>query len=411
MTKIEITTIGHQGDGIGYIDDKPVYVPYSVTGDVLDIEIDNNRGAINEIITPSNVRQKPICQYFTICGGCSLQHVKDAEVLEFKASLIEEEFKNNGIKAPNEIKVNAAYESGRRRAKFNAKRDKDGLVFGFMAQRSNDLINIEACPILAASLSNAIADMRELCRTLLKPNDSMALNVTLCDNGLDIDVEGLKPIGKWSRQELEALAIAANKAKLLRLTINGESAFMLGKPFVKIEEIPVELPPNSFLQATKTCENMIGDTMMKWAKGAKRAIDLFSGVGTFSLRLKKIADVNAYELSIPAIEALNKASKAAAGGHALTGIVRDLFRVPVSPLEVKNIDLAVLDPARAGANAQVQKLIKTKIKRVIYISCEPKSFAADAKILIDGGYKFKKLEAFDQFRFAPHVELIGLFEK
>lgn len=403
MNIVKIEQFGSQGDGIANLDGQNIYVPYTIEGEKVSAIINNNRGQLIEIIEKSPSRVTPICEYYTQCGGCTLQHMNEEKAAEFKTKLIEEAISITPSEFTN------AYESGRRRVKFNIEKQKNDIILGFMAAKSHDIIDIENCPIVCQELQNFIPRLRELCRTLLKPDEKVTANLTACDNGIDIDIAGIKPLNKKSRGELESLAIAAQKSGLTRLTLNGELAFQTITPVVKFANIPVEVPPNCFLQATKTCEDAITSQLLAWAKGSKRIIDLFSGVGTFSLPLKQIGEVRAYELNTPSVVALNKAAKAAAGGHKLEAFTRDLFRLPVSPLELKNVDLAVLDPARAGANYQVKQLVKSKINKIIYISCEPASFAEDLKVLVEGGFKLKELKAFDQFRYSTHVEIMGLF--
>lgn len=418
---VEILKIGHEGDGIAEIKGEAVYVPFTLAGEKVRIERNGNKGALLEIIEAAPNRVEPICKYFTKCGGCKFQHMPQALIREWKSEKIENAFKANGINPPTFARegvthdggvssVTNAFAGGRRRAKFNAKRDGQ-LQFGFMEASSNEIVEIESCPILAPSLSASIPKIRELVRKLTQGKENIGVQVTLSDTGLDIDLSGFKAIGKFNRGELENLARACQTAQIARLTINGEEAFMNNAPILKLGNAIVNLPANAFLQATKDCETQISDTIMVWLGKAKRAIDLFSGVGTFSFRLKEKCETTAYEMNQEAIFALNCAAKSLAGGHTLKGFSRDLFRVPVSPLEMKNIDVIVLDPARAGAEAQCKQIVRAKVAKVIYVSCEPTSFARDAKILIDGGYRFKKYSAFDQFQFSTHVELVGLFER
>ncbi len=420
---VEILKIGHEGDGIAEINGEAVYVPFTLAGEKVRIERNGNKGALLEIIEAAPERVTPICQYFTKCGGCKFQHMPQEAINDWKSEKIANALGANGINPPpftgegdrvkhggGSASVTPAFAGGRRRAKFNAKRAGQ-LQFGFMAAASNEIVEIDACPILAPTLSASIPKVRELVRSLTQGNENIGVQVTATDTGLDIDLSGFKAISKFNRGELENLARACQAAEIARLTINGEEAFMNNAPILRMGKAIVNLPANAFLQATADCETKLGDTIMEWLGKAKRAIDLFSGIGTFSFRLKEKCETTSYEMNQEAIFALNNAAKALAGGHTLKGFSRDLFRVPVSPLEMKNIDVIVLDPARAGAEAQVKQIVRAKVGKVIYASCEPTSFARDAKILIEGGYKFKNLRAFDQFQFSTHVELVALFEK
>lgn len=421
---VEILKIGHEGDGIAEIDGEAVYIPFTLAGEKVRIERNGNKGTLLELIEAEAERVAPICPHFTKCGGCKFQHMPQDLIAEWKSEKISSALKSHSINPPQRlagegghtqnggggILVTPAFIGGRRRAKFNAKRAGQ-LQFGFMAAASNEIIEIDACPILSPALSASIPKLRELVRSLTQGNENIGVQVTLSDTGLDIDLSGFKAISKFNRGELENLARACQAAEIARLTINGEEAFMNNAPILRMGNAIVNLPANAFLQATSDCENKLGDTIMEWLNKAKRAIDLFSGIGTFSFRLKEKCETTSYEMNQEAIFALNSSAKALAGGHTLKGFSRDLFRVPVSPLEMKNIDVIVLDPARAGAEAQVKQIVRGKVAKIIYVSCEPTSFARDARILIDGGYKLKQLRGFDQFQFSTHVEVVGLFEK
>lgn len=410
MTVLQISHLGSQGEGVALVDDNPIYIPYTLAGEKVAAEIVKNRGKLVEILIESPNRIAPECQYYGVCGGCNLQHQKESETLNFKQTLIDGAV--NRAEIANEktqiVKTIAAYGNGRRRAKFSAKRDGNKIILGFMGAKSHDLIDIDDCPILSPNLREFMPRLRELCRTLIVGREELAVSVCDSLSGIDVDIHGLKPIEKWARADLEKLARAADNAKIARLTLETHNAFMQTPPIVKIGGALVEIPANSFLQASQECENLMGDLVLKWAKGSKRFVDLFCGIGTFALRLKSLGEVKAYEVHRPSVAALNKAAKTLAGGHTLTAFSRDLFNVPVAPLELKGIDCVVLDPPRAGAEVQVKQLAKAKIPKIIYVSCDPISFARDTKLLIDVGYKLKEVHGFDQFRFSPHVELAAL---
>ncbi len=416
MARLEISHLGNQGEGVALGDDGPIYVPYTLAGETIDAEIIKNRGKLIDVITKSSDRTTPECQYYGVCGGCNLQHQSDAKTLEFKQNLILSALERAELSAESGLKSNiaptiAAYGNGRRRAKFSAKREGAKIILGFMGAKSHDLIDIDDCLILTPNLRAFIPRLRELCRTLIVGREEVAINITDSLTGIDVDIHGLKPIEKWHRPDLEKLARAASLANIARLTLDTHNAYMQTPPIVKIGGANVEIPPASFLQASQECEDLMGDLVVKWAKGSKRFVDLFCGIGTFALRLKALGEVKAYEVHTPSVFALNRAAKTLAGGHTLTAFSRDLFNVPVAPLELKGIDCVVLDPPRAGAEAQIKQLAKTKIPKIIYVSCDPISFARDTKLLIASGYRLKEVHGFDQFHYSPHVELAALLVK
>lgn len=416
MEFLEIEKMGSQGEGVALLNDELIYVPFTLVGEKISAEVTKNRARIIENISTSKERIAPICKHYTICGGCNLQHWQAQKVLEFKSDLISSAL-NRAQEAilqsakPPIVTVTPAYGAGRRRAKFTAKRQDGRIIFGFMGAKSNELVEIEDCPILTPDLRAKIPALKELCRTLIVGREELTLNITDCLSGIDVDIHGLKPIEKWARMDLERLARAASTAGIARLTLDTHDCYVLRLPVVKMGGAIVELPPSAFLQASEECETILGDLVTKWAKGSKRFVDLFCGIGTFALRLKALGEVKAYEVHGPSVFALNKAAKTLAGGHSLSAFSRDLFNVPVAPLEFKGVDCVVIDPPRAGAQAQVKQLVKAKIAKIIYISCDPISFARDAKLLVDGGYKLREIHGFDQFEHSAHVELAARFER
>jgi 23S rRNA (uracil1939-C5)-methyltransferase len=173
----------------------------------------------------------------------------------------------------------------------------------------------------------------------------------------------------------------------------------------------VELPPASFLQATEAAESTLGDLVVAGLAGSKEIADLFCGIGPFALRLAEGARVYAADSDKAAIAALVRAHHRARGLKAITAVRRDLFREDLTALELERFDGLVFDPPRAGAEAQAKQIARSKIKTVVAVSCEPKTFARDAKILIDGGYRLERVTPVDQFAFSTHVELVGLFRR
>lgn len=410
ITELTMQNMASLGEAIETSGENPIYVRFALPNEKVKVEVAAGRGNLLEVIAPSPDRIAPICPHFAVCGGCALQHWAEPKVLEWKADLITRALSRAEIAIPKaSVSVNAAWGSGRRRAKFTARRENGQVLLGFMGQKSNSLVDIQACAILTPNLQTALPKLRDLAKALIAEAHELTLNITDSASGLDVDIVGLKQIEKYGRQELEKLARVSETAGLARLTLAGHNAFVQAAPYVIIGDVLVDIPANSFLQASENCEGQLAEMVTKWAKGKKRIADLFCGIGTFALRLKKTAEVTAYEMHQESVFALNVAAKKAAGGHTLKAFSRDLFRVPVAPLELKNIDMVVLNPARQGAEAQCKQLVRAKTNEIAYISCDPTSFARDAKILIDGGFELKEIHGFDQFRFSPHVELAARF--
>ena len=339
----------------------------------------------------------PFCPYFGTCGGCTLQHYGPASYDALKRGLVDDALRTHKVAASLEPTI-AAHGDGRRRATLHAR----GQEVGYMAARSHDLIDITACPILVPSLQErAPALTRPIAATV--GNCDVAFTAT--DTGLDVAVRTDRRI------KPEKLTILAQRSNLARLSLNGEIVLQARPPVVRMGKASVEIPIGSFLQATAMAEASLAALVIEGVGKAKSVADLFCGMGPFTLRLAEKAKVFAADSDKAALAALEKALRFTQGLKPVTMKARDLFREPMVPVELKDMDAVVFDPPRAGAEAQARELAKSKVPVVVGVSCEPKTFARDAAILIAGGYRLEKLTPVDQFAWSTHIELVGVFRR
>lgn len=405
--RVVIDHIGHQGDGVVRGEGTPVFVPYTLPGETVEIERSNERAVLRAVITPSAERIEPICPHFGICGGCALQHWQEAGYRAWKRELVVAALKQAGVTAEVAALVDAHGE-GRRRAVLHARRGGGtGLTVGFAGRRSHAIVPIERCPVLAKPLARVFEIGRRVAEILAPKEKPLDLHFTATEGGLDLDVRGSGPL---NAKMISALARIAAEEKLARLTRHGEVVAQLAEPVLRIGTARVLLPAGSFLQATAAGEAALAAAVQEAVGGAKNIADLFSGVGTFALRLAGKAKVFAADGDKNAIAALLRAAKTP-GLKPVDAIVRDLFRRPLVDAELKKFDAVVLDPPRQGAEAQARELARSKVPLVVYVSCGPATFARDAKILCTAGYRITRVTPVDQFRYSAHVELVGVFAR
>jgi 23S rRNA (uracil1939-C5)-methyltransferase len=405
---LTIDHIGGRGDGVSRDDERAVHVPYTLPGEVVEVVQRGDKARLVSVITPSSQRISPICQHFSVCGGCSLQHWDEAAMLAWKGDLVTRALGRKGI----DIEVGpaiVAWGTGRRRTSFHGKTGPNGFEFGFAEAKSHKIEHINTCPVLTTGLQAAIPKLRALAEGLALKGETVDLAVTETPTGLDVDVRNAGKVERFERRGLERLGHLADAAGIARLTLHGHTAISRVSPRVKMGEAIVALPAGAFLQATRAGEDALVDKVLTWTNGAKHVADLFAGIGTFALRLKENAQVTAIESDIAAVAAMKQAADARAGGKTLTAIARDLYRAPFTPHEMKGIDAIVFDPPRAGAEAQARQIARSKVNLAVAISCDPATFARDAAILIEGGFILKEIVAFDQFRFTSHVEIAAKF--
>ena len=409
--QLTIARIGHRGDGIADTNAGPVYMPYALPGEVVTvdrIEGHPDRRHLIRIDTPSHERATPICKHFGICGGCAMQHWSLAEYHLWKRGLVAEALAHANLIAPVDTLIDA-HGQGRRRAVLHARRGSgDQLEVGFAAPRAHHIVAIDHCPVLSKGLDGAIEAAWAVAE-ILKPTDKpLDIQVTATDSGIDMDVRGSGPL---TSKHTGVLAALVAKHRLARLTRHGELVAQGSSPTLKVGKAHVTLPPGAFLQATVEGEAALAKLVIAHVGKAKRVADLFAGIGTFALRLAENAGVTAVDTEAPAIKALERAASTTAGLKRVEGQARDLFRRPLMANELKAFDAVVFDPPRQGAEAQVRELAKSKVPVVVAVSCDATTFARDARILVDGGYKITSVTPVDQFRYSHHVELVAKFEK
>jgi 23S rRNA (uracil1939-C5)-methyltransferase len=409
--RLRITRLGRLGEGIAETPAGPLHVPYTLPGETVDVEDwpghpDRRRPLKVEVA--SSERIVPVCPHFGVCGGCALQHWDTVQYRAWKRAQVVEALAQVGLDAPVNDLIDAHGE-GRRRAVFHARRGAhDVLAVGFAALRAHDVVAIDRCPILAPALDGALAAGWAIAEALAGERKPLDIQATASDAGLDVDVRGSGPL---SAARTGALARVADTHRLARLTRHGEVVAQRAQPTVMMGRARLPLPPGAFLQATAAGEAALARLVTENSEGAKTVADLFAGVGPFALRLAERARVTAVDNDKDATAALQRAVATTQGLKPIEALARDLFRRPLVPAELKRYDCVVFDPPRQGAQAQARELAASAVPTVIAVSCNAATFARDARILGDGGYRLTRVTPVDQFRYSAHVELVAKFER
>ena len=407
--RLLIDHIGHLGDGVADATGEPVFVPYALPGEVVEVEPvagHPDRRHLLRVETPSAERIAPVCPHFTICGGCATQHWRLDRYRDWKRDTLVRALEHAGISPPVGDLIDAHGE-GRRRATFHARGPgHDILAVGFMAARQHRIVAIDRCPVLASSMDGAIKAAWAIAEALGSAKKPLDIQITATDTGLDVDVRGSGPL---SSRPTAMLARVADTHKLARLTRHGEFVTQRTAPTLRIGKAQVALPAGVFLQATAAGEAALARLVFDYVGDAKSVVDLFCGVGPFALRLAERARVRAADSDAPAVAALRQAAANTSGLKPVETEARDLFRQPFLPEEFKRVDAVVFDPPRQGAEAQARALAASKVPVVVAVSCNAATFARDARILVDGGYRLEAVTPVDQFRYSPHVEIVARF--
>lgn len=405
MMQWQVERLGRRGDGVLRNDaGEQALAALVLPGEVVTGTPENGRITAPRIVTPSPDRVTPPCPHYSICGGCSLMHASDPFLRDWKAGQVRQALRAQGLQV-EVTGVNTSPPQSRRRAVLSGKRRKKGASLGFHSRASSVITDLTECMVLRPAIVSALPLLREIVTAGASRQAELDLTVTETAAGLDVAVKGGKPM---DNALLQALAGLAQKGDLARLDWDGE-AITRRPPTIAMGRAQVVPPPGGFLQATRQGEAALLAVVRDIVGDAAQILDLFAGCGTFTLPLSERAEVHAVEgLAAPLI-ALDSAWSRATGLRRVTTETRDLAQNPLQPSELEGYHAIVIDPPRTGAAAQALELAKAKVKRLAWVSCDPVSFARDARILADGGYTISRIYVVDQFRWSPHVETVAEF--
>lgn len=410
---LTIARMGHQGDGIAETPNGLVFVPGALPGEVISAEVKDGRAEQFDLLEPSPDRRPIHSETYAECGVAPMQHWADEPYLAWKREVIIQTLAREGIETEVEATV-AVPQASRRRLALHARSGPGGRVLlGFKARRSWRLVELTDCPVSDPALIAALPGLAKVAAPFLgHPKSAPTLHVTLTDTGLDVDVTGVEKKSGGLTADVRARAIAAaHEADLARLSLDGDTLVMARQPRITFGRATVPLPPAAFLQAAPAAEAAMVSRAVEAVRGAKKVADLFCGAGTFTFPLAEVAGVIAADSSAASIAALKAGVSTAQGLKTIEAQARDLFRRPLSPYDLKGCEAIVIDPPRAGALEQTQQLPGTKASLVVGVSCNPQTFARDARILIDAGFRLEKVTPIDQFLWSTHVELVGVFRR
>ena len=403
--KLTIERLGHLGDGVAQGPNGPIFVSGVLPGEVVEGELSGDRLTQVRIVTPTATRVKPPCAHAKSCGGCLMQHANDNFVADWKIGIVRGALDGQGLESDIRGIVTSPPKS-RRRATFAARRTKSGALIGFHARGSDVIIPIPNCQLLHSDLMAAIPGIEALVKIGGSRTQELSFTVTRSDAGSDVVADGGKPLDAALRMEL---ARAVETFGFARLKWGDEVVALRANPIQQIGPARVVPPPGAFLQATDHGQERLVALVKEALGPQKKIVDLFAGCGTFALPLAEGAEIHAVEGDAEMMSALDKAARQTPGLKKVSVETRDLFRRPLELDEFKHVTGVVIDPPRAGAEAQIIPLSASRVPVIAMVSCNPATFARDAKSLIEGGYHLEWVSVVDQFRWSSHVELVGCF--
>lgn len=402
---VEITGLGAEGDGVATnAAGAPIFIPQALPGERWRVE----EGYAPEPVELLADRRRPPDPNDEPCGGCVARHMPLAMYQEWKREFLVRALRQQNISADIQPLITVS-EHTRRRATFNTRRIRGEMRIGYHGRRSHDLVAAEDCPVLDKRIVELLPALAQLASVVAGQEEETRLAITLTDTGADVDLEG-------NERSLSAAARAkigkiTGAARMARVSVGGVPVIERQAPVLHFAGKAVTPPPGAFLQAVPEAEQAMIDLVTSALGKAKQVGDLFCGLGTLTLPIAQKARVTAFDADRDAIAALNEAQRKNQGLKPFTAKPRDLFRDALSPMEMKDLDAVVLDPPRAGAKAQCERLAQSKVKRVVMVSCNPATLARDLRILIDGGYRLDAITPIDQFLYSPHLEAVAVLTR
>jgi len=399
-------------------------VAYTAPGDQITARVSGREGLLVDVIEPGPSRDKPVCGLYSDCGGCALQHLTPEFQRDWKGQRVRDALISEGVAVPDITPSPVFPANSRRRATLSVARISDGSVIGFKARKTHTIVPMTECHILLPELFEAITSLPPLLALFPTSWRTFSIRLTACDNGFDLDILGDNRVNSATVLAVEDFDVGAMERlgsmmaarSICRFSVAGNPVMFSEPPVVQFDGLAVNLPPGGFLQASRQGQSALLDTVKDalnvfGVKPGAMIADLFSGCGAFALPLARRYKVFAADSDAAGIDALNTAANSTSGLKPLEAQTRDLYQAPMMADELNRFEIVILDPPRAGAPAQVKALNASTVERIISVSCNPQSFARDARILGKGGFRLMRLTLVDQFIFSPHVELVGVFDR
>ncbi len=432
QVELVVEGLGARGDGFATLDGRPVFVPFTVPGDRVRARLTGERGGgykaeILELLDEGAGRVEPPCPHFGTCGGCALQHLSDAAYGEWKQGLVSQALAQRGLHDVAVAPLVRVAPGTRRRATLAAMgaamgaatRDGANVVLGFHGRESHRVVDLETCLVLTPGLVSLLPALRGALAALLAPRETAALTLCETETGIDVLIVSETAPGLAAREALAALAEAQDLARLswaarpaAGAAPEPEPVVMRRAPLLHFAGVPVAPPPGGFLQPTAAGEAALVDRVLAYLpEGAETIAELYAGCGTFTFSLAQHGRVHAVERDAAALAALWTAARQADLAGRITVTAQDLARAPVLAEDLDGGDCVVFDPPRAGAREQAAEIARSNLPAAIAISCNPKTFSRDARILVDGGFTLTEVTPVDQFPWTGHLELVASFRR
>ena len=411
--RLIISRLAHRGDGVADTPAGPVFVPYTLPGETVEVERvpgHPDRRHLLRVETASPERIAPFCPHFGVCGGCAIQHWASARYRDWKRGLVVEALRAGRPRRAGR-RTDRRPRRGRRRATFHARRGaRDVLEVGFAALRAHHIVVDRPLPGARAVARRRDPAAWAIAEALAPQKKPLDIQATATDAGIDVDVRGSGPLNPARMTR----AGAARRRPIGSRGSPGTANWSRSAPTPTVDDRP--RPGGAAARRVPASDRgRRGKPWRGWWQShvgnAKSVADLFCGVGPFALRLAERARIARIRRRRRRDRGAQAGRQHDAGLKPIEAETRDLFRRPLVAPELKRFDAVVFDPPRQGAEAQARELAKSAVPVVVAVSCNAATFARDARMLVDGGYRLTSVTPVDQFRHSAHVEIVARFER
>ena len=432
LNEITIDSLAYGGSGIGRMDGKAVFVPLTAPGDRITFQPVKEKkgyleGELLEIKEASLLRREPPCPVYGNCGGCSWQHLPYSEQAKAKEEIFRETLWRLGTVEREKVKpIIAAPEEWnyRNRAQFKVRLIEGRLHIGFYRRKSHVVVDISNCPLMSPLINRSLITMKKslsrapfqdrICQIDIAVNDKddRAVAIIHLSSALHSDDLTYAKSELSGLDKLSALFIKDGREKKLEKVFENQTGQLHYSLETDSRSLDLSFSPGGFTQVNYAQNRRLIKEAMKWVKkwSPKIAIDLYCGIGNFSLPLALYAkDISAVEDYEGAVEdgRKNAGNNGIDNCRFIKGNVSKLARQLFSD----HPDMVLIDPPRDGAAQAVKMLVERGVPRVIYISCNPTTLARDLRYLTRGGYQIISSQPVDLFPQTYHVESITVAEK
>ncbi len=422
---LEITALTHGGRGIGRYDGKAVFVPLTAPGDQITCRVLREKknfieAELVEVASTSTARRNPPCPYFGQCGGCQWQHLPYQQQLFWKERVFADQLVRNGT-AGHEV-ILPIVPSGdewnyRNRVQFKCHQKADGMVIGYYRHGSHFVIDVAVCKLLAPQIQSVYKLLRDELPGCSQPASIPQVDVAVGDNDvvrvvLHVLPEARKEVSRWlvdfaGRNNLNACIQSGRKNTIEMVSGEPHLLVSLDQP-----QLHLKFGPGGFAQVNSSQNRKMIHEMLSRLElgGTETVLDLFCGMGNFSLPLATMAaQVVGVEDYAPSIEA---AKQNAIENHIdnVDFYVADAASF-VNRFKPGHFDLIVLDPPRSGNYQVAKEILRLKPQQVLYVSCDPATLARDLKPLVHSGYEVVSAQPFDLFPQTWHIESMTLLRR